>query len=161
MSKTHLQSDVLICTARDHDYHRGLGADSSGGCRRVWQLPRPFGPNFMYAAAMLAICGFQLVVFGLLASLHSGQADPVYRKSWANGMARWFSVERGLAAGAALLIAYSMLGVPNIWAWCVDRNIPSPARLIASGTTLVLGIETIASAFLVGVMSTHHMGDKL
>ena len=37
------------------------------------------GPNFMFTAAMIALVGYQLLIFGLLAKLYAHQIDPVFR----------------------------------------------------------------------------------
>ena len=59
-----------------------------------------FGPNFMYTASLVAISGFHLLVFGLLAKYYAHLADPVFRDPRVEQIVAIFSVERGLTLGA-------------------------------------------------------------
>lgn len=119
-----------------------------------------FGPNFMYAASLCAICGSQLMVFALLAKLYAGKMDAIFQERWTGRIASWFSVERGLIAGAMLIIIATCLGLPVVFHWLQNREVPSSARWILAGAFFVLGVEVIFSSFLVGIIETHGQSGK-
>ena len=70
------------------------------------------GPNFMYTASLVAISGFHLLVFGLLAKYYAHLADPVFHDPRVERLAAFFSVERGLTMGVSLMALGVTLGVP-------------------------------------------------
>lgn len=114
----------------------------------------PFGPNFMFTAALLALVGSHLVVFGLLAKLYTHQIDPVFRDPRLGNLLTWFSVERGLLLGLGLLAAGAVLGTPVLLHWFHTLSFPnpSPARWILACTLATLGVEAVFTSFLVGIL---------
>jgi glycosyltransferase involved in cell wall biosynthesis len=110
------------------------------------------GPNFMYTASLVAICGFHFMAFGFLAKLHAHYVDPLFRDPRVERLTRWFTVERGLIAGLLLLAAAAFLGVPVLVHWSRTREIPEPGQWIFAGTLFFLGLEVIFTSFLVGIL---------
>lgn len=111
-----------------------------------------FGPNFMYTASLVSICGFHLLVFGFLAKLYAHQVDPVFRDRRVEWLASQLKVERGVMFGAALLVASLLIGTPVLLHWLRTSEVPSPGVWIFAGTIFTLGIEAVFAAFLVGVL---------
>src|SRR5689334_13841352 len=64
-----------------------------------------FSPNFLFGCSVLAVCGWHLLLFGFLAKLHAHHVNPVFRDERVERLAAGFTVNRGLAAGLALLAA--------------------------------------------------------
>lgn len=115
-----------------------------------------FGPNFMYTASLLSICGAHVMIFGFLAKLHAHKVDPVFEDPRVMRLARLFSVERGLALGLLLVILGVLTGVPVLINWLHDLKVPLPGQWIFAGTVFTLGVEVIFASFLVGIMDLPH-----
>jgi uncharacterized membrane protein YbaN (DUF454 family) len=110
-----------------------------------------FGPNFMYTASLVAISGFHLLVFGLLAKYYAHLADPVFHDPRVERIVAMFSVERGLTLGVFLMAMAVILGTPVFFRWAQTSQVPVPGQWIFAGTLFCLGLETSAAAFLLGI----------
>jgi glycosyltransferase involved in cell wall biosynthesis len=110
------------------------------------------GPNFLYTASVAAITGFHLIVFGVLAKLHAGQVDPVFRDRRMDRLAEFFRVERGLLYGGSLVAMAAGIGVPVFWHWVNTLTVPVPGLWLFAGTLFMLGMETVFLSFLIGIM---------
>ncbi len=111
-----------------------------------------FGPNFMFTAALLAIAGTHLLVFGVLAKLYTHHVDPVFVDPRVTAWLQHFTVERGILYGLGLLGVAAALAVPIFVNWLQTMEVASPARWIFAGALAVIGLEVIFAAFLVGIM---------
>jgi glycosyltransferase involved in cell wall biosynthesis len=111
-----------------------------------------FGPNFMYTASLVSISGFHLLAFGFLAKLYAHRVDPVFRDPRVERLTGLFSVERGLLLGAGLILSGLALGVPVLVHWVRTLEVPAPAQWIFAGTLFCLGLESISTAFLAGII---------
>jgi glycosyltransferase involved in cell wall biosynthesis len=111
-----------------------------------------FGPVFQYTASMVCLGGFHLLVFGFLAKLYAQQVNPIFRDPRAEKLARFFTVDRGLLLGLAMILAALAVGLPVFVHWCRTLEVPSPGLWIFAGTLFMLGLETIFTAFLVGIL---------
>ncbi len=119
-----------------------------------------FGPNFMYTASLTSISGCHLLVFGLLAKFYTHLADPVYRDLRLEGIARFFSVERGLTFGASLMALAVILGTPVLVHWMQSSEVLEPGQWIFAGTLFCLGLEAGAATFLLGILQFPHDGQQ-
>jgi glycosyltransferase involved in cell wall biosynthesis len=111
-----------------------------------------FGPNFLYGASVIALTGFHLVVFGLLAKLHAARADAVFKDDRIDAVAGVFRVERGLLYGGSLLAMAAGVGLPVMAHWWGTGQVPNPGYWIFAGTLFMLGTETVFLSFLVGIL---------
>jgi hypothetical protein len=112
-----------------------------------------FGPNFLFGASVIALTGFHLTLFGLLAKLHAARLDPVvFSDAMIDKVANVFRIERGLMMGGAFLALAAALGIPVIVNWWQTSQIPNPGYWILAGTLFMLGIETIFASFLMGIL---------
>jgi hypothetical protein len=119
-----------------------------------------FGPNFMFTASLASLTGAHVVVFGLLAKVYACQVDPVFRDPRTEALARFFSLERGLLLGLALIIAALAVGIPVFLLWCSTLTVPAPGRWIFGGTLFMLGLETMFASFLKGVLELQQESRK-
>lgn len=119
-----------------------------------------FGPNFMYTASWASIGGAHLMVFGLLAKLYAHQVDPVFHDPSIAKLAHFFSVERGLIFGLILLVIAVATGVPVFSTWYRTGQVPIPGQWVFAGTLFMLGIETIFTAFLIGILELRDESHK-
>jgi glycosyltransferase involved in cell wall biosynthesis len=111
------------------------------------------GPNFMYTASLVAISGFHLLVFGVLAKYSAHLADPVFRDHRVARLASFLSVERGLVLAASLMALGVILGIPVLAHWLRTREVAEPGQWIFAGTLVCLGLEAGAAAFLMGILN--------
>jgi glycosyltransferase involved in cell wall biosynthesis len=118
-----------------------------------------FGPNFMYTASLVAISGFHLLVFGLLAKYYAHLADPVFRDPRVERMMAFCSVERGLTIGISLMLLGVAISIPVLIQWLRTREVPIPGQWIFAGTLFCVGLEAGAAAFLLGIFDMSHQGD--
>jgi len=114
----------------------------------------PFGPNFMFTAALLSIVGSHLMIFGFLAKLYTHKIDPVFEDPRVSRLLSFFSLERGVLLGLGLIVLAACLGGPVLWHWLRTYSFPnpSPARWILASTLATLGVETVFTSFLVGIL---------
>jgi hypothetical protein len=106
----------------------------------------------MFTAALLAIAGTHLLVFGVLAKLYTHHVDPVFVDPRVTAWLQHFTVERGILYGLGLLGIAAALAVPIFIYWLQTMEVASPARWIFAGALAVIGLEVIFAAFLVGIM---------
>jgi glycosyltransferase involved in cell wall biosynthesis len=118
------------------------------------------GPNFMFTASLIAISGFHLLVFGVLAKYYAHLADPVYSDPKIEWIVNFFSVERGLTLGASLMAMGVILGSPVLAHWLQTGQVPDPGRWIFAGTLFSLGLEAGAAAFLLGIIQFPQDGQQ-
>jgi len=118
------------------------------------------GPNFMFTASLVAISGFHLLVFGLLAKYYAHLADPVFRDPWVERIVAFFSVERGITLGVSLMALAVILGAPVFFHWLQTSQVPVPGQWIFAGTLFCLGLEAGAAAFLVGILNLSQKEDS-
>ena len=110
------------------------------------------GPNFMFTASLVAISGFHLLVFGLLAKYYAHLADPVFHDPRVERIVAFLSVERGITLGVSLMALAVILGVPVFFHWLRTSQVPVPGQWIFAGTLFCLGLEAGAAAFLLGIL---------
>jgi len=122
----------------------------------------PFGPNFMFTAALLSIVGSHLMIFGFLAKLYAHRIDPVFEDPRMNRLLSLFSLERGVLFGLALVGLGVCFGGPVLWHWLLTQSFPnpSPARWIFASTLATLGVEAIFTSFLVGILDLPQDGSR-
>ena len=116
------------------------------------------GPNFMYTASLVAISGFHLLVFGLLAKYYAHLSDPVFHDAGVERFVAFFSVERGVTIGVSLMALAVALGVPVLGHWLRTMEVPFFGQWIFSGTLFCLGLEAAAAGFLVGILDMPRQG---
>ncbi|MGI8868244.1 MAG: glycosyltransferase family 2 protein [Mycobacteriales bacterium] len=140
----------------------GLAALVIGMAFQAALLPHPLNVglhsldmHFSALFAMCAICGYQVLVFGIFATeytkgIRPGAAD----KRILNFLGRHFSLERGIVIGLALVV----IGA-GIDAWVLARwigtnlgplNEMRPA--LFSMTLIVLGVQTIFASFFLSLI---------
>jgi hypothetical protein len=119
-------------------------------------LGREWDLHAMIAGAMLVIAGSQAVALGLVARAygvhHLGEHDPLFERD--DGR---FTLERGLLAGSALVLAGLASGAVILVQW-IDRGFGALGEehlAVFSLTMVVVGIQTILTAFLLSIVGLH------
>jgi glycosyltransferase involved in cell wall biosynthesis len=117
-------------------------------------LGREWDLHAMIAGAMLVIAGSQAVALGLVARAygvhHLGEHDPLFERD--DGR---FTLERGLLAGAALVLAGIVVGAVILVQW-IDRGFGALGEehlAVFSLTMVVVGIQVILTSFLLSIVA--------
>jgi hypothetical protein len=121
---------------------------------------KAFGPNFLFTSSLFALTGWHLMIFGILAKLHSHVVDPVFHDPRLEQGMRWFTVDRGLLIGLSLMAIGVGVGVPVFFHWLQTSEVPVPAKWIFAGTMFLLGLETVFLSFLVGILDLPREGRR-
>ncbi len=138
----------------------GLAAMLAGLAALMALLPGPlalgglrFDFHFMFVASALAILGVQLVVLGLAAKMVA-RAELAVSDGWLALLERFFTLERGLLAGGAVVAA----GV-GVFAWILadwlgsGRSQLFAVRPALVGLTLlVVGAQLVFGSFFISVV---------
>jgi glycosyltransferase involved in cell wall biosynthesis len=117
-------------------------------------LGREWDLHAMIAGAMLVIAGSQAVALGLVARAygvhHLGEHDALFERD--DGR---FTLERGLLAGAALVLAGIVVGAVIVVQW-IDRGFGALGEehlAVFSLTMVVVGIQVILTSFLLSIVA--------
>lgn len=112
-----------------------------------------FDFHFMFVASALAILGTQLVVLGLAAKTHA-RAELRVDDRWLAFLDRWFTLERGLLVGLALLAAGLGINVMILVDWLrAGRTALFAVRPALLGLTLlVVGAQLAFGSFFISVV---------
>lgn len=104
-------------------------------------LGRPFDFHFMFLGGLLATLGTQVVSLGLFA------------KSW-SGMPRWFTLERGLVAGALALGAGLLVNLWILATWVASGfgALDAVRPGILGMTLMVVGAQVLFSSFYLDLL---------
>lgn len=130
----------------------------------VWLLsgPRPLGGvvfdiNTLFYASLSVVVGYQAVLFWVFAKIHGVREAIVPPDPWFNVVVGIFRLEVGLIGGALLLLIGLALAVYALSSWGIGHFGPlSPTEamrlVIPSGTAVLLGSQTVSSAFFMSVL---------
>ncbi|MGH9511672.1 MAG: glycosyltransferase family 2 protein [Terriglobales bacterium] len=155
---------LLLYSPRWLFLYPGLALLLTGSAAALWLLPGPrkVGQVFLdvhtllYAVAAI-LCGFQAVVFAFFTKIFAITegllpADPRLNRAF-----RIFNLEKGLLAGAALLICGLVIACYSLLLW--NRTGFGPmnpvvlVRLVAAAiVTITLGVEIIFSSFFLSIL---------
>ncbi len=130
----------------------------------IWLAPGPravgqvvLDVHTMLLGCLLVLLGYQTLWLGAYAKIHgwtSGLFPP-------DGLSRWLasrlSLERGILAGAGLLLAGLALNLWLVWAWAVrdfgPLEVTTTLRFALWGCLLmVLGVQTINASFFLSML---------
>ncbi|MBB6732281.1 glycosyltransferase family 2 protein [Cohnella zeiphila] len=117
-----------------------------------------FDINTMLYAAMVTILGVELMCFSIFSKLYCVLAGIMPTTNSINRILRKFSVEKGVLAGATLFLLGLVGSVWALAAWGAEsfgNLIPGTVMRITipSLTLVIVGVQTIFSSFLFGVIS--------
>lgn len=115
--------------------------------------PLSFDFHFMFVASALAMLGVQLVVLGLAAKAFA-RAELHVEDRWVGLLDRWFTLERGLLLGFAVLAAGVGVAGAILWQWlAAGRTALFAVRPALAGLTLlVVGAQLVFGSFFISVV---------
>lgn len=159
----HLRFLLLFCP-RWLFLYPGLALFVTGLLGMVWLLsgPQPLGGvvfdiNTLFYASLSVVVGYQAVLFWVFAKIHGVREAIVPPDPWFNVVVGIFRLEVGLIGGALLLLIGLALAVYALSSWGIGHFGPlSPTEamrlVIPSGTAVLLGSQTVSSAFFMSVL---------
>jgi hypothetical protein len=163
----HLRFLLLFCP-RWLFLYPGIVLVLLGLAAVVWLLPDArtigtvtFDIHSLYYAALALVIGYQSIQFWMFATIfgmNEGIAPP---NAIPRRIASFFSVEIGLIGGIALMLLGLALGLYAFGSWeREDFGALMPSRtlryVIASGTAVLLGLQTIYGTFFASILTSAH-----
>jgi hypothetical protein len=116
-----------------------------------------FDVGTLTLACMCVIIGLQLVALACFTKVFAISEqllpeDPRFARVF-----RFFTLEKGLVAGAVLLLVGAMLLIGSIWLWKESGFGQMPyadnvRRIVAAATFLTVGVQVIGSSFFMSVL---------
>jgi glycosyltransferase involved in cell wall biosynthesis len=112
--------------------------------------------TLVYASA-LTVVGYQAILFAVFARVYAMTEGFLPAKPWLRDMLERLTLEAGLLAGAALILAGLVLAVIALAIWggggFEGLEYQSTLRIvIPSATALMLGVQTVLGSFFVSIL---------
>lgn len=119
-----------------------------------------FGLDTVIYCSTMVVGGFQAVLFWFLSRIYALQEGLYPKTAGDHRYARLITLERGLVAGAGLMLAGLAAGVYAVWQWQQhsfgDLDPERIARIvIPSSLAISLGMEVVLFSFLVSTYGLH------
>jgi len=133
--------------------------------------PRPVGPvtfsiHTLLMLGLLAIVGYQVIVFGVFTRTF-GTCEGLYpEQDWLRRLQRHITLEVGLAAGLGMALvgvgasAYAFISWQQTRFGGLDPTV-TMRELIPAGVLLVIGIQTIFSSFFLSILGLRRSSDEV
>lgn len=115
---------------------------------------RQWDTHVLLFGALALILGYNLMVFDILAKAFSMGAGLAKPARWLRMLSRVFSLERGLAVGALLVLAGLIVEVTIVTEWIRSGygELMAVRAVVIGMTAMVLGAQTIFASFLMSLM---------
>jgi glycosyltransferase involved in cell wall biosynthesis len=155
---------VLLFSPRWLFLYPGAAMFSVGVLATLWLLPRPrsiggvgFDVHTLVYASVLVVVGFQSTLFWVFAKIYGLRERIVPPDPWFRETIKLISVERGLMAGAALLVLGLLLGVAALESWTNTgfgalRAADTMRYVIPSATLILLAFQMVYAAFFISIL---------
>jgi Glycosyl transferase family 2 len=159
----HLRFLLLFCP-RWLFLYPGLALFVTGLLAMAWLLPGPrqlgrvvLDIHTLFYASLGVVVGYQAVLFWVFAKIHGAREAIVPPDPWFNAVVGIFRLEAGLIGGAILLLIGLALAGYALGSWGTGHfGALSPTEamrlVIPSGTAILLGSQTVYSAFFMSVL---------
>ena len=124
----------------------------AGGPRRIFG--HVWDWHVLMFGALGLILGYNLVLFDVFAKTFSMGADFARPRQWLGGLARWFSLERGLVLGGLVFLAGLGLELKIVLDWlrAGAGELMAVRGIVIGMTAMVMGAQTVFASFLVSLM---------
>ena len=129
---------------------------------RLWQGPLVVGSvgfdtNTLLACSMAVVLGFQLSLFAVFTRIFAVEAGLLPRSRRYESLFQIFTLERGLLAGAILILAGLGFFLRAIWLWREvgfgSLSYPDSLRLVIPAVTMItIGTQTVFSSFFLSIL---------
>lgn len=124
----------------------------AGGPRTIWGHTWDYHPLLFGVAAL--ILGFNLALFDVLAKSYAIAAGFARPDQWLQHLTRWFSLERGLLAGAVLFCAGAGIEARVVYGWMASGygELMATREVVLGMAALVVGAQAVFASFLISFM---------
>ncbi len=111
----------------------------------------------MFLGSFLAILGYQVFSFGIFGKLYAYNKGLEKEGKTVRYFNKYFSLEKTLYFGLLFIIAGTILAGFVFWKWKEAQygNLFEIRKTLASLTLIVIGIQTIFSAFFLSILNIH------
>lgn len=123
-----------------------------GGPRRLGALS--FDVHYMVLGSLLTVLGFQIVTTGIFAKVYSHAARLYAPDRLIEVLARHFTLERGLAVGAALFVAGFAIDATILVGWLESGmgSLDAMRPALQASTLMIVGAQTIVGSFFLSML---------
>jgi glycosyltransferase involved in cell wall biosynthesis len=154
----------LLFSPRSLFLYPGFVLFAVGCLGMAWLLPQPrllgsvgFDVHSLLYASLAVVIGFQSMMFWVFAKVYGMRERIVPPDPWFRSLMSVATLEAGLIVGATLLLGGLGLAAYALGTWGAERfgalSYPETMRLvIPSSTAILLGFQTIYSAFFVSIL---------
>ena len=154
----------LLFSPRSLFLYPGFILFAVGCLAMAWLLPQPrllgsvgFDVHSLLYASLAVVIGFQSMMFWVFAKVYGMRERIVPPDPWFRSLMSVATLEAGLIVGATLLLGGLGLAAYALGTWGAERfgalSYPETMRLvIPSSTAILLGFQTIYSAFFVSIL---------
>jgi glycosyltransferase involved in cell wall biosynthesis len=116
-----------------------------------------FDVHTMVYASALTVVGYQAILFAVFARVYAMTEGFLPAKPWLRDLLERLTLEAGVLAGAALILAGLVLAVIALAIWggggFEELEYQSTLRIvIPSATALMLGVQTVLGSFFVSIL---------
>jgi glycosyltransferase involved in cell wall biosynthesis len=120
-------------------------------------LGTAFDVHTMVYASALTVVGYQAILFAVFARVYAMTEGFLPAKPWLRDLFERLTLEAGVLAGAALILAGLVLAVVALAIWggggFEELEYQSTLRIvIPSATALMLGVQTVLGSFFVSIL---------
>jgi glycosyltransferase involved in cell wall biosynthesis len=155
---------LLLFSPRWLFFYPGAALTVAGLASMLWLLPGPrrlgslgLDVNTLVYSGAAIVCGFQAMLFAVFAKVFAINARLLPEDPRIQRLTSVFSLEIGLVAGLALVVAGLVAAASAVGLWgrasfgALDPQVT--LRIVApSATALILGLQLIFSSFFLGVL---------
>lgn len=118
----------------------------------IWIGGHGYDQHFMVLGSLLAILGFQVITLGLYAKAHAYQ-EKIIEDRFIEKFYRAFTLKRGLGLGFSLVLLGAAVLLYLLVKFLLLPGYFYELRMAIFGMTIfVLGVQTVFSSFLLGIM---------
>lgn len=112
------------------------------------------GPHFMVLASLLTLIGFQTLNTGVFAKTYA-KTEGIEDSQWINRFHGLFTLERGIAIGAAFFLAGLSINLYILIKWIAEGfgALEEIKTAIFSLTLMVIGVQTVFSSFFLALLN--------
>ena len=109
----------------------------------------------MVFASLLAIVGFQVLIMGLFTKTYAASSHLDEETRSVKLIYKYFSLERASVLGIIMIVIGVILSFDIIYSWFMSNFGPlfEVRRAIFSSTLIILGVQTIFSAFFLSILA--------
>jgi len=114
-----------------------------------------FDVHYMVLGSLLTVLGYQILTTGLFAKAYSHAARLYAPDRTLRVLLRWFTLERGLIAGAAVFLAGLLIDAGILLHWLASgrATLDAVRPALQASTLMIVGAQTIVSSLFLSMLA--------